>query len=610
MKMTDAPTIADLLQERIAQTPHETAFQVLRRATWSPVTWAEHGQRIYQLAQGLRDIDLGPGSRVAIMAKTSLEWECVQMAILINSGVVVGIDAHDTAENIEHIMRTADITGLIVESPTLLDKIDPQVRQRLSFIVTMEAPAPTQSGIYALQELFKTEASPRTSQKPAPDSPATIIFTSGTTGQPKGIQYTHSQMMLASQSIVTAFAGISPGWRLACWLPLSNLFQRMLNLCAMQIGAQTYVVSDPRQIMTLLPSINPHVFIGVPRFYEKLYAGMVQKISERGGMTRLLFRSAMFVGDIHARSLRRNSVPGLPTRWLNAAFDGLILSRLRAVLGGSIQFMISGSAPMPLWLLEKFHAMGLLILEAYGISENIVPVALNRPEAYRFGSVGLPLPENEVKLADDGEVLVKGLGVCLQYYGVENSPNSEDNSGLHVQGHLATGDLGKMDSDGFLFLTGRKSEIFKTSTGRRIAPARIEACLCQSQYVDQAMVTGQGRKFVVAVATLTEEGDKLIEAAPLAAQNAASHGPERIAEDLSRLTAELPAYQRPAGFVFTRRPFSIAEGELTANLKLKRSKIAARYEDALLQLYAKAESAHGNGIRVQKLTDEITLVTL
>lgn len=608
--MTDAPTIADLLQERITRTPNETAFHVLRQDTWAPVTWAEYGQKVYHVAQGLQNIGLKPGSRVAIMAKTSLEWECTQMAILINSGVVVGIDAHDTPENIGHIASTANIAGLIVESPSLLDKIDPQIQQRLSFIVSMEAPEPPQSNIHALQELVKTKASPQTPPKPAPDSPATIIFTSGTTGQPKGIQYTHAQMMLASRAIVAAFAGISPGWRLACWLPLSNLFQRMLNLCALQIGAQTYVVGDPRQIMTLLPSINPHVFIGVPRFYEKLYAGMVQKISERGSMARLLFRSAMFVGDIHARGLRRNTVPGLPTRCFNAAFDGLILSRLRAALGSSIQFMISGSAPMPLWLLEKFHAMGLLVLEAYGISENIVPVALNRPEAYRFGSVGRPLPENEIKLADDGEVLVKGLGVCLQYYGGENSANLADSSGLHIHGYLATGDLGKLDSDGFLFLTGRKSEIFKTSTGRRIAPARVEECLRQSPYIDQAMVTGQGRKFVVAVVTLAEEGSKLIQAPTPAALNSASSNLQRITEDLSRNTAELPAYQQPAGFVFTKRPFSIAEGELTANLKLKRSKIAETYADALLQLYVEAESKTCNGIHIRKFTEDITLVIL
>lgn len=608
--MTDARNIPDLLQEKITRTPSETAFHVLQNDTWAPVTWTEYGQKVHQLAQGLQEIGLGQGSRVAIMAKTSLEWECVQMAILINSGVVVGIDAHDTTENIGHIMRTADITGLIVENPTLLDKIDPQLQQRLSFIVAMESPELTERKLYPLWKLFKTETSVLTSSNPDPDSPATIIFTSGTTGQPKGIQYTHAQMMLASRAIVAAFSGISPGWRMACWLPLSNLFQRMLNLCAMQIGAQTYVVSDPRQIMALLPSINPHVFIGVPRFYEKLYAGMVKKISERGHIARLLFQSAMFIGDIHARTLRRKAVPNLPTRWLNAVFDRLILSRLRGALGGSIQFMISGSAPMPLWLLEKFHAMGLLILEAYGISENIVPVALNRPEAYHFGSVGLPLQENKIKIADDGEVLVKGLGVCLQYYGNENSANLEDTSGLHVQGYLATGDLGKMDADGFLFLTGRKSEIFKTSTGRRIAPARIEACLRQSPYVDQAMITGQGRKFVVAVVTLTEEGRKVVETVLSDAQSTAPTNLEQISEDLSRLAAELPAYQRPAGFVFTLRSFSIAEGELTANLKLKRTRIAARYADALQQLYADAESTRGNGIRVRKLTEEITLVVL
>lgn len=609
--MNATQTIAELLQDRVTNTPSAAAFHVLRQDAWVPVTWAEYGQKVHRLARGLQTIGLEQGNRIAIMAKTSLEWECVQMAILINSGVVVGIDAHDTSENIGHILRTSVITGLVVENPSLLGKIDPQILERLSFIVTMDPPESPECKLHSLDELFGTDASPRMSSTPAPDSPATIIFTSGTTGQPKGIQYTHAQMVLASRAIVSAFAGIRPGWRLACWLPLSNLFQRMLNLCAMQVGAETYVVGDPRQIMALLPSITPHVFIGVPRFYEKLYAGIVQNISKRGPIARTLFGAAMFAGNVSAGSARRNTSPSLPVRWLNAAFDRLILRRLRAALGSNIQFMISGSAPMPLWLLEKFHAMGLLILEAYGISENIVPVALNRPEAYRFGSVGIPLPENEVKLADDGEVLVKGPGVCLHYFGVE-STGTEDNAGQQAHGYLATGDLGKMDSDGFLFLTGRKSEIFKTSTGRRIAPARIEECLRQSLYVDQAMIAGQGRKLVVAVVTLTEDGNKLlVNALPgNHAQSATQPDLQQLIEDLIRQTAELPAYQRPAGFIFTSRAFSVLGGELTANLKLKRSRIAELYSEALTRLYSDAESGNGKGLRFRKHTEEITLVIL
>lgn len=609
--MISAQTIADLLLERVSKTPHAAAFHVLQHDAWTPVTWEEHGRKVLRLAHGLRSIGLKKGSRVAIMAKTSLEWECVQMATLLNSGVVVGIDAHDTPANIGHIVHTSDITGLVLENPTLLDKIAPEVLQNLTFVVTMDPGATKTQGLHPLRDLFKEDASPLSTDRPEPDSPATIIFTSGTTGQPKGIQYTHAQMVLASQAIVGAFSGISQGWRLACWLPLSNLFQRMLNLCATQVGAETFIVNNPREIMALLPSINPHVFIGVPRFYEKLYEGMVQKVTERGPIAQAAFRAAMFAGDLHARSTWSNKTPNLPLKWLNAAGDHLVLSRLRAALGNNLQFMISGSAPMPLWLLEKFHAMGLLILEAYGISENIVPVALNRPEAYRFGSVGRPLPENEVRLADDGEVLVKGLGVCLQYYGAEPPASTEDNAGHHTQGYLATGDLGKMDSDGFLFLTGRKSEIFKTSTGRRIAPARIEECLRQSLYVDQAMVAGQGRKFVVAVVTLTEDGSKLLlNSIPGNHAQSTAQPVQQLIGDLIQQTAELPAYQRPAGFIFTSRAFSVLEGEITANLKLKRTRIAEIYAKALTRLYSDAESANGKGLRVQKLTEEITLVIL
>ena len=489
--MTSEQTIADLLLDRVSKSPHAAAYHVLLHGEWTPVTWEEHGRKVLQLAHGLRSIGLQKGSSVAIMARTSLEWECVQMAIMMNSGVVIGIDAHDTPENIGHIARTSGITGLIVENATLLDKFAPEVLQGLAFTVTIESGTTKTHGLQSLQELFKDDTPSLLSDKPEPDSPAAIIFTSGTTGQPKGIQYSHAQMVLASRAIVGAFPGIRKGWKMACWLPLSNLFQRMLNLCAMQVGAETFIVGNPREIMNLLPSINPHVFIGVPRFYEKLYEGMTQKISEHGPVAQTVFQAAMLVGNLQARAVRSGTTPNLMIRWLKSVCDRLVLSRLRGTLGSNLQFMISGSAPMPFWLLEKFHAMGLLILEAYGISENIVPVALNRPDAYRFGSVGRPLPENQLEIAEDGEVLVKGPGVCLRYYGHDQQGGTDEENG-QARGFLATGDLGKVDSEGFLFLTGRKSEIFKTSTGRRIAPARIEECLRQSQYVDQTMVAGQG----------------------------------------------------------------------------------------------------------------------
>lgn len=609
--MFKAETILEMLYERVALTPHGTALYSLRENKWVVITWSEYLHNVSRLAIGFRELGLKAGNRIGIMAKTSQDWEYVQMAILMNRGVVVGIDTHDTLENIDIISRQSGITGMVVEHSNLVEKLPTAVRNRLTFIVIMDSiksdDLPTLEKILSRTPM---DAKPRNLSRP--EDPATIIFTSGTTGLPKGIQYSQSQMILACNAIVNTFQVIQEGWHLVCWLPLSNLFQRMLNLCAMRTGAETFIVENPKDIITHLPTINPHVFIGVPRFYEKLYEGMLQKIHEKGKVSHIMFNTAMYFANLHVRAIRERRKPSKAISLLHSILDKIILSRLRAVMGTNMQFMVSGSAPMPHWLLEKYHAIGLLILEAYGISENIIPLAMNTPQAFRFGSVGRPLKENTLHIAEDGEILIKGPGVCTSYYISEDAPGIAEKS-VTLDGYLLTGDQGVIDQDGFLFLTGRKSEIFKTSTGRRISPVRIEEQLRKSKYVEHAMIVGQGRKCLVAVVSLSDAGKIYLNNNPhtstsIQDSNRYKNSIENVISDISTQINRLPSYQKPAGLVITTKLFSIQGKELTSNLKMKRKNIINTYLNVIDALYEIIENNEKQTLKIH--SNNITLVKL
>ena len=586
-------TVPGLLSARDAQTPDSVAlWQLSADGKWVSTTWADYRKAVAALASGFKKLGLTQGDRVGIMAPSCKEWDYAQLGVLAAGGVAVGLDPYGLDEHTREIADRCKFSGVVLANPALLDKLGDEARQNLRFIVCIEPGKATD--VVALATLM-TEETPDEWNQALPDGAATIIFTSGTTGTPKGIEYTHRQMCLAAASVLSAFPDISDGSHLACWLPLSNLFQRMINLCAIGRGAQTFYVADPREIMRYAPDIAPHVFIGVPRFYEKLHAGIQEAIAKKPTWQRKLAQWALRVGDRHANALRTKQPSGLLLQLQFAVAEGLVLSKLRGILGANLRFMISGSAPMPLWLLERFHAMGLPILEAYGLSENIIPVALNRPDHFRFGSVGQPLPGCEVRLADDGELLVRGPGVFGGYFGEDTNEARIDSEGF-----LTSGDFASIDTEGFISLIGRKSEIFKTSTGRRVAPTRIESLLRQLQHVEYAAVFGSGRLLPTALLVVSENVWK------------EEHGQfcRHLRAEAAQALASLPSYLHPAGIAVSTRMFSIAGGELTANLKMRRRNIEINYSAVLNELCAHIDSAAGAPFETQSKDGLVLFLSL
>lgn len=541
-----AATIPALLAARAAATPAQAAyFTRTADGAWAPESWGAFAGGVARLAGALRDEGIGRGARVAILARTSVEWERAQLAALRLGAVVIGVDPNYPDATLAHVLDATAPEALFVDDDAALARLPVAARARLRLV-------------RRLGDASGPDAAALPDDGPDEGDAAIVTFSSGTTGAPKPIAYTHAQVRLAVDAILAAFPDIGPGSRLACWLPLANLFQRVIDFCALARGAASYVVEDPRAIVQHLPAIAPHVLIGVPRFFEKVQAGVDARL--RGGLARWALE--------RGRRRARGAGGGVPERLAFVLADRLVLRRVRRVFGGSVRYLISGSAPMPGWLLEWYDAVGLPVYEAYGVSENVVPVAMNRPGARRAGTVGRPLAQNEVRIAPDGEIAVRGAGVFREYLGAARAPRPD------AEGFWATGDVGELAADGYLRLTGRKADAFKTAAGRWVVPAEIEARLRRAAYVEFALVVRAGAGVPVAILNVDP------------AQLGGTVRAERIAADAAAALDGLPAHARPAGFVVVTAPFSIAAGDLTTNLKPRRAAIAARLGREIERLLA------------------------
>lgn len=547
-------SLPELLKNRAKSTPFKAAYHILDGAgNWTSISWGSLYQEMIDLAYYLKDLGIQRGDAVAIVSTVKYEWELFHHAILSIGGIVVGIDPNEPATQMESMIKTANVKTIVIDKMDRLEKMGPIILNNNLRLVNMANIEITNRNCLNQLEIVE------------PSALATIIFTSGTTGIPKGIPYRHEQLILAVELLLNAYPEIPEDSHLVCWLPLSNLFQRIVNICAIGRCGQTYFVEQPEKIVEFLPKINPHFFVAVPRFYEKLYQMFEAKLNEQPKVRSKILKFCLAQGE--GNSLKSKIFQKINNR---------IFKPFKALFGTNMRYMISGSAPMPLWLLKRYHSLGLLVLEAYGLSENIVPIALNKPTDYRFGSVGKALPGNELKIAADGELLVKGNGVFSGYLNQENKNSKTDDGFLH------TGDMAEIDSDGFVRLVGRKTELFKTSTGRKIAPAAIEAVIQQMPGVKQSVVYGENKQFLVAVINVNQSSTNN--------ENDLTTFAKQFSTNSADYLKKMPNYQQPAGVILVSDSFSIERNEITCNLKLRRSNIFENYKDQISQLYQELEN--------------------
>jgi long-chain acyl-CoA synthetase len=573
----NARTLPDLLDWRASATPSAPAYCIKREAGWVPVTWAEFSRGTEAVAKALAAYGVGHGDRVGILGPTCLEWEYLQMGALRIGAVAVGLDANYRDDILQALTRTLDLAALGVKDHGTLRRVPAEVRRGLKVVALFEGPSDAASRSISLPRVVGSEYGSgeevRAPRAPESDDAAIVVFTSGTTGDPMPITYSHGQVMLAIDEIVNAFPDVGPDSRFACWLPLANLFQRIIDFCALRLGAVSYIVTDPRSLMSELRIIAPTILIGVPRFYERLHAGISSEIGAATGLRGTVARWALRLAE--RRAANRASA------WLA---DLVVYARVRAAFGSNLRYLVSGSAPMARRLLDWYELLGLPLYEAYGVSQDIVPVAMNRPGARRLGTVGKPLSANDVRLADDGEILVSGPGVYRDFAGV-------DDEGPGAARYWPTGDLGRFDDEGYLTIIGRKTEVFKSAGGRWIAPQRVEAALRTLSYVDDVLVVGAGRPALVALAHVKWE--------ELSAQDGAQRSGSELSDDVRDLLQRdfadamtvLPTDEQPKAVILIDQGFSIEGGELTSNLKLRRQVIEARFRSEIENAYRALESA-------------------
>ncbi len=580
-------TIPDAVRWRAELTPAADGVYVLGGDAWRPLTWSGYLRLVSGAAAGLRERGLGRGDILAIVAPTALEWDLLDKAALLLGAAVVGIDPELPPARVSALLQASGATwlGTTGRGPTEPSTLirTPGIR---GAVVFGDSPPPDGDSRWVPWQRLLAAASdgPGDFEAVSPDDPAAIIWTSGTTGEPRAVRYSHRQVLLACSAILDAMPPLG-GDRSFCWLPLSSLFQRIVNLCFLVTGSPTYFLEDPRRLAEQLPRVRPTMLIGVPRVFELIQRGLVERCRQLPRGQRRLAEWALRTADLAARERReKGRVPraARPGWWLA---DRLVLVRLRQALGGRMRYMVTGTAPCPVHVLEFFDALGVPLLEAYGLTENVVPVAMNRLRDYRLGSVGRPLAVNEIELSSEGEILVRGPGVFEGYLGAGNRCE-----GLTRDGFYASGDLGFLDPDGYLHLTGRRKDVVKTASGRQISLTQVEAVLRQIPLVDQVVVCGDGRGPLVALVHLDE-----VRLGPAQAEDGTPvASPSTIADVVAReveaVAPSLASHERVRGLLLLREPLSVEADELTPSFKVRRGVIEERYGGRIEALQSRIDA--------------------
>ncbi len=571
-------TIPDLLKRRCRESPLATAFFELdHEKCWQPVSWEKFLNNVEKISEFLVLSGVCKGDRVGIMAATSLNWEYAQMSSFSISANVAGIDPGYPPDQLAHVIRFLNLSVLFVQDREMLEKIPIELRKQIKLIILFEGGL-RYSFEYSMLAILTSERVFQDTSKSRgvnPQDTAVIVFSSGTTGSPKAISYSHEQILITIGVIVDTFDDLKSDAVLLCWLPLANLFQRIINFSAIGFGASSYILNNPIELMHYVGSVSPHILIGVPKIFEKVHASVIEHTGRQQWAVRCLTKWALSVG------LKKYRFEFLNLFFLGLA-EKLVLRRIRKIFGTRIRYLVSGSAPMPIWLLEWFEAIDLPVLEAYGVSENVIPIAINRLKERKLGTVGKPLYPNQLNFASDGEILVRGPGVFPGY--MESGIVSDQNQ-PYLNGYWHTGDLGCLDEEGFLLLTGRKTDVFKTAAGKWISPVKIEEYFRHLVYIEQCVVCQLSSQKIVAIVSIDEEKYRfkfgLVGSEEDFLRQAMM---EMLQEDIVSMLQKLPVYQRPLGVVVTCNQFTVLGGELTTNMKIRRKKIVEKFTPHLQRL--------------------------
>ena len=581
--------VASLVFEHERDDPDQIIFQRLVDGAWTDVTCAEVAAEVRSAALGLIRLGVQPGDRVCVFSATRYEWPILDFAILSIGAVTVPIYETSSAEQVRWVMQDSGAVVMFAETDAHAG-IAKELRDdlpALRTVLTIDG-----SATAAVDELAQAGASVDPAELPArlaavrAGNPATLVYTSGTTGRPKGCQLTHSNLVHEVRGTKAALPTLlSPEQRLLVFLPLAHVLARALTLAAFAYKVTVGFTNDIKNLVPLFAVFKPTVVVAVPRVFEKVYNSAAQSAAD-GGKGRVFAMAAQAAVD-RSEAMDRGG-PGLVLQAKHALFDLLVYRKLRAALGGNCRASISGGAPLGERLGHFYRGIGLNIYEGYGLTETTAAITVNPVGAIKVGTVGTLVPGNSMRIGDDGELQVRG-GVVFDGYWHNEQATAESLS----DGWFRTGDLGQIDSDGYLKITGRRKEIIVTAAGKNVAPAVLEDQLRAHPLISQAMVVGDAKPFIGALITVDPEaleGWKQRNGKAAASLADLVDDPDLIAEiDAAVKHANLAVSHAESIRKFRILPVDFTEntGELTPTLKLKRNAVREKFADAIEGIYTK-----------------------
>ena len=582
---TTEGSLADVPARNAAEHPGAVAFSVRSGGGWTDVTAATFAAEVAALAKGFIAAGIGPGEAVGIMSRTRYEWTVADFALWSAGAVPVPIYETSSPDQVQWILADSGAVGVVVETAAHLAAVE---QGRGSLPGLRHVWVIDQGDIDSLSldgnDVDDAELEARRADLDR-DSLATVIYTSGTTGRPKGVELTHGNFLTLAENCAEEIAEVvkATGSSTLLFLPLAHVFARFIEVLAVTARVRMGHSSDLKSLMDDFASFQPTFILAVPRVFEKVYNSAEAK-AEAGGKGKI-FAGAAAAAVSWSEAQDAGSVP-LGLRLRHAVFDKLVYAKLREAMGGKVQYAVSGGAPLGTRLGHFYRGIGITILEGYGLTETTAPATVNRPSSIQIGTVGQPLPGIDVRIADDGEILLRGINVFRGYRG-----NATATGESVRDGWFRTGDIGELDDEGFLRITGRKKEILVTAGGKNVAPAVLEDRLRAHPLVSQCIVVGDGKPFIAALITLDEEMYP-----GWAANNgldgvsfAAARTDERVLAEIQRAVDDANTAVSKAEsirkFTILDGDFTEESGHLTPSLKLKRNVVMRDFGDEVDALY-------------------------
>jgi len=587
-------TIGQLFLNTIASYPKPDILLYKDKGRYTPISSDEFGRRVRHFALGLKSLGCKPGDKVVILSENCPEWVIADFANLSLGAVTVPIYPTLVPQQVRYIISDSDAAFVICSSPDLWKKVDeikkdlPKVAHFISF--QPEAPP----GVLSLPALMEKGrqfdqdnpgAYEKSVQSVKSSDLASIIYTSGTTGVPKGVMLTHANFISNVTTLVSIVQFGHPDYVLS-FLPLSHVLERMVHFAFLSKGCSMAYAESVETVADNLLEVRPHIMVSVPRLFEKLYAKVMDAVLAGSGLKKKIFYWAIKIGNDYGKKTLQKQKIGRFLRFKRGLAHKLVFSKILEKTGGRVRFFVSGGAPLSKDIADFFYTLGLVVLEGYGLTETAPVIAVNTFEHLKFGTVGKPIPGVEVKIAPDGEILVKGPNVMKGYYKKEAETREAFEGGW-----FHTGDIGHLDDDGYLVITDRKKDLIITAGGKNVAPQPIENVLKRNPYIANAVVIGGRRKFISAIiapnlekleAYAKQNGVAYIDARELVAKEAIQ---QFLLDEIDRATPHLAPYEKIRKILVLDRDFAVELEEMTPTLKVRRSLVEEKFKDLIDSLY-------------------------